>query len=72
MSESNSTQALPWDDEQPPSFDIHVEQCVMMDQDTDDQIVMWKAEGSSGTVVRSNSPTDAVMGVIEGETGGVI
>jgi len=54
-----------------PSFDIHVETCVMEDVDAEKQVVMWKASSDS-EVSRSSSPMEAVMEVIERETGGVL
>jgi len=54
-----------------PEFDIHVETCVMEDVDAGKQVVMWKAY-SDNEVSRSSSPMDAVMEVIERETGGVL
>lgn len=54
-----------------PEFDIHVETCVMEDVDAGEQVVMWRAY-SDNEVSRSSSPMDAVMEVIERETGGVV
>jgi len=54
-----------------PEFDIHVETCVMEDVDEEEQVVMWKAH-SDNEVSRSSSPMEAVMEVIERETGGVL
>ncbi len=71
MSESERTVVGATADTQLPSFDLHLEPCVMVDTDTDEQVVMWKARGDD-TVSRSSSPIEAAMQVIEEESGGVI
>lgn len=54
-----------------PEFDIHVETCIMEDIDAGRQVVMWKAS-TENEIARSSTPMEAVMEVIERETGGVI
>lgn len=70
-SDSNGTVVGATADTALPSFDIHVETCVMVDQDTDEQVVMWKAN-TDNHLSRSSSPIEAVMEVIERESGGEI
>jgi len=51
--------------------DVELGMVVVEDKDDGEEVVIYKAM-SGDTVRRSDSPVDAVMGVIEAETGGVV
>lgn len=72
IDDTDPTYVTPFQENDLPSFHIDIETEVVVGQDSGDQYVMWRAEGSSGTEVVSSTPMDAAMQVIEDETGGVI
>jgi len=53
-------------------FDIELGTVVVEDKQDGEEVIIWKASTSDGTVRRSDSPVDAVMGVIESVSGGVV